>query len=286
MWGEIIQATAAAVNNRRMTNKANRHNIEMRKMAREQFAAQMDESVQRRVKDAQAAGIHPLFALGGSVGASPTVSTGGYAQPPASTGSGIGDALGAIFNLINATTKQRTTESRVDEVDAQLKAAQLARMQEWAASSGRDKIGAPTAPDGTPSTKSPTPGKVETLTSQATSSKPGDPSTEAMVKTPYVEYRRSDGTLGTAFGADVPGAEEINMMWIPLQNWWHTSKKAREDLRDTLGLSSGTMERLQNDPEYTKEFLEKNKHKMLGPKLKRYFRKLGARYSHTQPPRY
>ena len=39
-----------------------------RKAATDQFNAQMDTSIQRRVVDAKKAGIHPLFALGGSVG--------------------------------------------------------------------------------------------------------------------------------------------------------------------------------------------------------------------------
>lgn len=47
-----------------------------RKQAQAQFNAQMDQSIQRRVIDAKKAGVHPLFALGASVGASPTISAG------------------------------------------------------------------------------------------------------------------------------------------------------------------------------------------------------------------
>ena len=60
-----------------------------KKEARRQFNASFYTPIQTRVKDAQAAGIHPLFALGASVGASPTSFIGGQAR----TGSQAGDAL-------------------------------------------------------------------------------------------------------------------------------------------------------------------------------------------------
>lgn len=47
------------------------------RQAQQQFDAQMDQSVQRRVTDAKKAGVHPLFAMGASVGASPTISAQG-----------------------------------------------------------------------------------------------------------------------------------------------------------------------------------------------------------------
>lgn len=286
MWGQIIQAVAGAVDNRRQTNKANRHNIETRKEAKRQFNQQMNETVQRRVKDAQQAGIHPLFAMGGSAGASPTVSTGGYAQAQPS-GSGIGDALGAIVSLIESTTKEKDTNSRVNEVDAQIKASQLARMQNWASAQGRDQIGTANAPDGTPSFPiQGEAGQVETLTSQVTSHNPDRPAEEAGLKTPYVRYKRADGSTGLAFGSDVPGAEELNMIWIPLQNWWHTSKEARQRLRETIGLSGSQLSRLQSDPEYARRYLERNKHLLVGPKLKRFFKEAARRYGRTQPPKY
>lgn len=79
-------------------------------MAQAQFDSQMDESIQRRVADAKKAGIHPLYALGASSGASPTIS--GQAE----TGSGMGDAIaqagGALAAGISgqANEKQRQIE--------------------------------------------------------------------------------------------------------------------------------------------------------------------------------
>lgn len=276
MWGGIIEAVGGLIQNRRAQNKQSRRYVKDRQEAIRQFNEQMNESVQRRVKDAQKAGIHPLFAMGGSSGASPTANIsaqapqGGYTE----TGSGLGNALGAIVDLITATTKEKKTDSTVNEMDAQLKAAQLARMQNWASSQGRDKIGAENASDGTPTfPKSGTPGLVETLTSQVTSHNPNAPAEEAGLKTPYVRYKRSDGSTGLAYGADVPGAEELNMVWIPLQNWWHTSKEARRQLRDKLGITKPPMKLTEAE---VRRLAKRKK------SIKKFFSTLGNRLG---PPR-
>lgn len=61
--------------------------------AMKQFNMQMNESVQRRVADAKKAGIHPLFALGANVGASPTLSYGGGRSGMSGTTNAIGQIM-------------------------------------------------------------------------------------------------------------------------------------------------------------------------------------------------
>lgn len=78
--------------------------------ARYQFEQQRLPQV---VKDARQAGLHPLFALGGSAGASPTVTAG---QP--STGSHAGDAI--------ARAGERYARSQGDKLAAELLRAQIA----------------------------------------------------------------------------------------------------------------------------------------------------------------
>lgn len=108
-----------------------------RAQAQAQFDSQMDESVQRRVADAQAAGIHPLFALGASVGASPTLIGGG--QP---TGSAKGDALqaiGAQLARVNlAGIKQANASASRDEAEAAYLNAQTKKLESDTNATGRD----------------------------------------------------------------------------------------------------------------------------------------------------
>lgn len=64
--------------------------------AQYQFDQQMDYSIQRRVADAKKAGIHPLYALGASPGASPTMSMSGQHD----SGSGLGDGIASAGSAI------------------------------------------------------------------------------------------------------------------------------------------------------------------------------------------
>ena len=96
-------------------------------MAQRQFDAQMDEQVQRRVADAEKAGIHPLFALGASVGASPTLSSGGRTQ-----GSEAARAAQGLARNLAAAQIAKT------EAEAQLAASQAARVRQDMNSQGRD----------------------------------------------------------------------------------------------------------------------------------------------------
>ncbi len=113
-----------------------------RQQAQAQFDAQMDESVTRRVADARKAGIHPLFALGASSGASPTISAGGSPLPR-----GITDAVQSTAERMQRAKLSKLTpdESRAmnarslrDEAEAAFLNSKTATMGQEMASRGRD----------------------------------------------------------------------------------------------------------------------------------------------------
>lgn len=250
-----------------------------RAMQQAQFNAQMDESVQRRVADAKKAGIHPLFALGASVGASPTLS--GGSTPGQDAFQGISRDLSAL-----AVEKVRS-EIRKTNAEAAVANSEAATLKQRLASSGRDNIQQTTYPSGNTVTTYPYPtedwsqgpvyGPGEFFNPEVPVSMPGHPAREAGVRPSYVEYRREDGSTGLAFGASVPGAEEINAIWIPLQNWWHTSKVARSRLKKALGISTSDYARMRRDPDYARRLLQKNKAKIQRLKLEfQAFRKAAS----------
>ena len=69
MLGDLLDFAGGLI----QAGENRRQRAKDRALAREQFDAQMDESIQRRIADAEKAGIHPLFAMGASVGAAPTL---------------------------------------------------------------------------------------------------------------------------------------------------------------------------------------------------------------------
>lgn len=106
-------------------NKDRRENALNRMQAQRQFDAQMDQSVQRRVKDARKAGVHPLFALGASVGASPTIS----AQGGQNSGNPMGAALNAMASTLNSLETNRAKAAR-DHAEAQLLDSERKRIEQ------------------------------------------------------------------------------------------------------------------------------------------------------------
>lgn len=109
------------------------------KDAKKQFNEQMDSSISRRVDDAKRAGIHPLFALGSSAGASPTLSSGG----------GLGDTARSIEKLGRLPQQQSQAAQskalaaaaiRRDESAAALDDARAAIARQTFDSRGRDGI--------------------------------------------------------------------------------------------------------------------------------------------------
>lgn len=104
------------------------------RQAQAQFDAQMDQSVQRRVADAQAAGIHPLFAMGASVGASPTISSD---QAPQHSGNHMGNAIREMGRILSGLPGEKA-KVRKDEAEAALYEAEAAKITQEANAQGRD----------------------------------------------------------------------------------------------------------------------------------------------------
>ena len=100
--------------------------------AQQQFDSQMDQSVQRRVTDAKKAGIHPLFALGASVGASPTLSAGG-----ADPGGGI---LSAGIGKLSAAIMEASGQKKLNEAQAAYYSALAAKAEQAGVARGHDGV--------------------------------------------------------------------------------------------------------------------------------------------------
>lgn len=110
---------------RSSANKDRRLQQQQMAQAQRQFDAQMDQSVTRRVRDAKNAGVHPLFALGASVGASPTISS----NDPQSTGNPMGSALQAMASTLNSLETNRAQAAR-DNAEAALLDSERKRLEQ------------------------------------------------------------------------------------------------------------------------------------------------------------
>lgn len=224
--------------------------------AQHQFNQQMDHSIRRRVEDAKRAGIHPLFALGASSGASPTITAQGDSNP-------MGNALNAMAQTLNSLETNRASARR-DEAEAALLDSERKRIEQELANGSRGSDAVELREIDIASLPKPrnihgqeTGLLADYYTPELPRAQAGKPAREVGVRSPYVEYLRDDGSKGLAFGQSVPGAEEINMFWIPLQNWWHTSKKARDELRRRLGIKS--LPDIRKSPEMAKALARKAK---------------------------
>lgn len=120
-----------------------------RKQADKQFKSNQREAIQWRVKDAKAAGIHPLFALGASVGSSPTthVGTSGAGQAARQLGEtvkGIGDkraraeAEALSKDLIRAQINSENASASRDTAEAMYTDAQRAHLGQKLVAQGND----------------------------------------------------------------------------------------------------------------------------------------------------
>lgn len=103
LFGAGMDLTAGLLGSAQSSHDASR----ARHLARQQFNAQMDESIQRRVADALKAGINPLAALGYSGGASPTFHTDGMSNSGASLAAGISGAGSHINKMIQKLTEEK-----------------------------------------------------------------------------------------------------------------------------------------------------------------------------------
>lgn len=215
--------------------------------AASQFRQQMDESVQRRVADAKKAGIHPLYALGASVGASPTIST---SQP----GNGMQNALSQAAEVLNRLETNKAQAAR-DHAQAALFDSERKRIEQ--SLNAQQDQGVKTFPYDwkKPEAGTPTYQLPEVMTAQPGSNR----SVETGIHPRWRRYRRSDGSTGLAFSDSVAGSEELNVIWVPLQDWWHSSKEARRKLRDKLGITSSDVAYLRSNPEAAAEFVRRNR---------------------------
>lgn len=208
---------------KRATDAQNRLYQQSLNQAQGQFDAQMDQSIQRRVSDAKKAGVHPLFAMGASVGASPTLSAG---QPPRQpTGSAMGDALTAMseklgFNRVNAAQAAR------DEAEAQLLNSQRKRIELELMSQGRD--GARTYAYGEKPVEQGSDvayGQPTFYQPEIPKHAPGKPHLVAGTKPGFIEIKMPDGRVVENYDPDL-GLDEIGQINYALERARHYTTDA------------------------------------------------------------
>ncbi len=177
---------------------------------KKQFASQMDQSIQRRVADASKAGIHPLFALGGSAGAAPTISAG---SAPAPTGSAVGDSISRIgARMAAAQIAKDEAAAEHSHEEAMLTSSYNKKMQLELDSRGRD--GVTTYPYGTQPAGEVAYGPAEFYNPEVpVSQRPG---VRAGQIPGTVEIRMPDGHVFRTF-ADELQADEIKQVDIVAQ---------------------------------------------------------------------
>lgn len=181
-----------------------------RKLSQRQFDQQMDHSVRRRVLDAQRAGIHPLFALGASVGASPTISYGG-GEGPGKHLSNFGNKL-AMSEAVKAATAKDYAEAAYWEAEA-------GRVRQEFNGKGRDAnagivSGVTTFPYdiSTGAYLGPT----EPYAPPIPATQPGRPGTKAGRGPAFQEFQDDQGRVYRIFSEEMQ-ADEINQVGMALQ---------------------------------------------------------------------
>ena len=91
------------------------------------------KAVQRRVADAQAAGLHPLFALGAVTGSSPAIQAGGLAgSGPARFGGSSGAGMAAQRAFSDALLQSERSKTALNIAEADRAAAEAARARQEA----------------------------------------------------------------------------------------------------------------------------------------------------------
>ncbi len=205
-----------------------------RRRATEQFDAQMDQTIQRRVVDAKKAGIHPLFALGANAGASPTVYAGGggssqiadvgrtavAAYGAYSTAKKAPAALAAQAALAAAQIGSLNASATRDESAALLNNANVARITQNAMSTGLDGLDSPTQT---------TEGIIERNAARVTESFPGQPGVEAGVRPGTIAVRTPDGGKITILSPEL-GLDEI----AQVDYVWQRAKQRGGDAVDAV----------------------------------------------------
>lgn len=206
-----------------------------RALAQGQFDAQMDQTIQRRIADAKKAGIHPLFAMGASSGASPTMRAGG--EP---TGSAAGDALSSLGQSLalkamnEANVRAANASATRDEAEAGLINSQKKRLEGEAISRGHD--GVKTFPYGT----NPGPdiqfGPAEFYNPQVPTSK--RTGVRSGTQPGIVEVQLPDGRKVELYDPDL-GLDEIGQLKYAYERAIHAGTDAMVAVRNWIGRNAG-----------------------------------------------
>ena len=96
-----------------------------RRAANDQFNANLDTSIQRRVADARKAGISPLAALGATTGASPTITVSGGRTRHGAHAANVNRALEQFGTNDAKSASLRESEARIEYLNAQTKDVEL-----------------------------------------------------------------------------------------------------------------------------------------------------------------
>ncbi len=172
-----------------------------RNEAKWQFHVQQNRSIQNRVRDAEKAGIHPIFAMGASVGSSPTAHVPG--------GSAAAEGLMRAGRNITARAQTAIENARADKmVDAQAQAAlgsaardealaqetlsNLARSKQNVGVIGSDVIGIQATPEGV----------IEKIPSERKTLNPKLKGTQAGVAASTMQVRMPNGEIINAPASD------------------------------------------------------------------------------------
>lgn len=216
--------------------------IKAQNQAKHQFDQQMDHSVRRRVDDARRAGVHPLFALGASVGASPTIQAG------STTGLGqAGRSIAALsqnkrlFRLQELESQARVRESNARAAESEAAARALensvdARITQAANHSGRDTEAKEVLE---PQHSQRGLGPVEIVRPEIPAHQPGKIGTQAGQAPAFRELVRDDGRVYRIWTSDA-NADEINQAWLLLQ----AGQYAFGDFLDRVTNLGGRVERV------------------------------------------
>lgn len=216
-------AAAGALSGLRGAKLSNKQFQQTQDLAKYQFNAQMNQSVQRRVKDAEAAGIHPLFALGASVGASPTASTNG---PTGDAGVASRGLLALADQL--GTVGMNRAAARRDEAEAQLLDSERKRIEQTLNTQGRD--GVKTFPYG-PANPKLAFGPAEYVAPQIPKAKA--PGVTAGITPATTDYQFPDGRTIRTYSSELE-ADEIKQIDILYQRAIHKTSDGFEWLARQL----------------------------------------------------
>lgn len=196
--------------------------------AKRQFNINTNEAIQRRVKDAQEAGIHPLFALGGSVGTSPTSAIGGTQQPQSRS-------QASLSGIADAALKASATER--NQAEAALLDAERARMQN--AKPGLARTFPYPNDEVVPETDwQPVQGLPKYVPPEIPFESPTEPGVQAGTHSLLIRLRAPDGTFYYTINPELgwdellqPGTLYAGYQWLKKQ---YGAKAAEQKLREEL----------------------------------------------------